>query len=256
MPNPSVILPKKDEETPETADATGKGKKKKKKEDKEYEPSVAEKVLIRPLLLLRNARLNYTENFNSYVPGYLPESHQFGMSDFSKPGWDYVLGYRQSDDAWLDDAGARSWISRDIRQVRPTLNNYSQQLDARLTVEPFQDFRVDIDLTKNYTRNRSQEFRDTTELGTGGLLHTNRFEDGSYTVSYFTLNTMFTNISTVFNQFLDNRAAASQALNPNGLPHPEAAGYKIGFGPTSNDVLIPAFTTPSSRRFGIRAMSP
>ena len=241
LPNPSVIPPKKDEETPETADATGKGKKKKKKDDKEYEPSVAEKVLIRPFLLLRNARFNYTENFNSYVPGYLPQSRQFGMSDFSKPGWDYVLGYRQSDDNWLEDAGSRAWISRDIRQVRPTLNNYSQQIDARLTVEPFQDFRVDIDLTKNYTRNQSQEFRDTTEFGTGGLKHTNRFEDGSYTVSYFTLNTMFTNISTVFNQFLDNRAAASQALNPNGLPHPEAAGYKIGFGPTSNDVLIPAF---------------
>ena len=239
--DPSVIPPKKDEETPETADATGKGKKKKKKDDKEYEPSVAEKVLIRPFLLLRNARFNYTENLNSYVPGYLPQSQQFGMSDFSKPGWDYVLGYRQSDDNWLEDAGSRAWISRDIRQVRPTLNNYSQQIDARVTVEPFQDFRVDIDLTKNYTRNQSQEFRDTTEFGTGGLKHTNRFEDGSYTVSYFTLNTMFTDIKTVFNQFLDNRAAASQALNPTGLPHPEATGYKIGFGPTSNDVLIPAF---------------
>jgi cell surface protein SprA len=234
---PSVNEEKKDGETAEGAE---KGKKKKKKGD-EYEPSVAEKVLIRPFLLLRNARLNYTENFNSYVPGYLPESRQFGMSDLSKPGWDYALGYRQADDNWLEDAGARSWISRDIRQVKPTLNNYSQQIDARITVEPFQDFRVDIDLTKNYTRNRSQEFRDTTENGTGGLLHTNRFEDGAYTVSYFTLNTMFTDIKTVFQQFLDNRPVVSQALNPTGLAHPEEPAYKTGFGPTSNDVLIPAF---------------
>ncbi len=235
---PSVTEPKKDGETPEIP---ALGKKKKKEKSTEYEPSMAEKIFIRPLLLLRNGRLNYTESFNSFVPGYLPQSHQFGMSDFAKPGWDYVLGYQQSDDQWLDDAGTRSWLSRDIRQTRPTLNNYQQQIDARLSIEPFTDFRVDIDLTKNYTRNRSQEFRDTTEFGTGGLKHTNRFEDGSYTVSYFTLNTMFTDISTVFQQFLDNRPIASQALNPNGLPHPEAAGYKTGFGPTSNDVLIPSF---------------
>jgi cell surface protein SprA len=236
---PSVIEPKKEGETAETP--APKGKKKKDK-NAEYEPSIAEKVAIRPFLLLRNGRLNYTESLNSYVPGFLPQAHQFGMSDFAKPGWDYVLGYQQSDDNWLDDAGVRSWISRDIRQVRPTLNNYSQQIDARLTIEPFQDFRVDIDLNKNYTRNRSQEFRRTDETGLDStLFHTNRFEDGSYTVSYFTLNTMFTDITTVFQQFLDNRAAASQALNPTGLPHPEAQGYKLGFGPTSNDVLIPAF---------------
>jgi cell surface protein SprA len=239
---PAVNEPKKDGETAENP--ADKGKKKKRKGD-EYEPSVAEKVLIRPLLLLRNGRLNYTESYNSYVPGYLPQSHQFGMSDFSKPGWDYVLGYQQSDDNWLDDAGARSWISRDIRQVRPTLNNYSQQIDARLTIEPFQDFRVDIDLNKNYTRNRSQEFRNTdeTNVKSGPLSHNNRFEDGSYTVTYFTLNTMFTDIKTVFNQFLDNRPLASQALNPNGPAYIDstAVGYKFGYGPTNNDVLIPSF---------------
>jgi cell surface protein SprA len=237
---PTIPEVKKDAETPDAAATTGK---KKKRKGDEYEPSVAEKVFIRPILLLRNGRLNYTESFNSYVPGYLPQSRQFGMADLSAPGWDYVLGYRQSDDNWLDDAGARTWISHDIRQTRPTLNNYSQQIDARLTVEPFTDFRVDIDLTKNYTRNRSQEFRDPTEQGTGPLLHTNRFEDGSYTVSYFTLNTMFTDIKTVFNQFLDNRPIVSTALNPTGLPYPDtsAKGYKFGFGPTSNDVLIPSF---------------
>ena len=240
LPTPSVLNEKTAGETAEGDGKDEKGKKKKRKGD-EYEPSIAEKVAIRPFLLLRNARFNYTESFNSYVPGYLPESRQFGMSDLSKPGWDYVLGYRQADDSWLDDAGARSWISRDIAQVRPTLNNYTQQLDARLTVEPFQDFRVDIDLTKNFTSNRSQEFRDTTERGTGGLVHTNRFEDGSYTVSYFTLNTMFSDIKGVLQQFLDNRPLASQALSPNGAAHPEAQGYKLGYGPTSNDVLIPAF---------------
>jgi cell surface protein SprA len=224
---------------PEAASDTTKGKKKKKKET-EYEPSGVEKIVIRPLLLLRNARLNYTEQFNSFVPGFLPQARLFGMSELSKPGWDYVLGYRQADENWLDDAGTRTWISRDIRQLRPTLNNYSQQIDARLTVEPFTDFRVDIDLTKNYVKNQSQEFRDTTGRF-GELVHTNRFDEGSYNISYFTLNTLFSNTEDVFKTFSDNRVVMSKILGVNQPAHPDFPAYRTGFGPTNQDVVVPAF---------------
>jgi cell surface protein SprA len=231
--DPSVKLPS------DMASDTTKGKKKK-KEIKDYEPSGVEKIVIRPLLLLRNARLNYTEQYNSFVPGFTPQARLFGMSDLSRPGWDYVLGYRQSDDNWLDDAGARSWISRDIRQVRPTLNNYSQQIDARITVEPFTDFRVDIDLNKNYIKNQSQEYRDTTG-NFGQLVHANRFDEGSYNISYFTLNTFFSNIDDVFNTFSNNREVMSQILGGNNPQHPEFPTYREGFGPTNQDVVVPAF---------------
>ena len=214
--------------------------KKKKKIPQEWEPTGVEKIVIRPLLLLRNARFNYTEQYNSFVPGFTPQARLFGMSDLSKPGWDYVLGYRQSDDNWLDDAGARSWISRDIRQVRPTLNNYSQQIDARITVEPFTDFRVDIDLNKNYVKNQSQEYRDTTG-NFGPLVHANRFDEGSYNISYFTLNTFFSNINDVFQTFSKNREVMSQILGGGNPVHPEFPTYREGFGPTNQDVVVPAF---------------
>ncbi len=223
----------------EMASDTTNGKKKK-KIPKEWEPTGVEKIVIRPLLLLRNARFNYTEQYNSFVPGFTPQARLFGMSDLSKPGWDYVLGYRQSDDNWLDDAGARSWISRDIRQVRPTLNNYSQQIDARITVEPFTDFRVDIDLNKNYVKNQSQEFRDTTG-NFGPLVHANRFDEGSYNISYFTLNTFFSNINDVFQTFSNNREVMSQILGGGNPLHPEFPTYREGFGPTNQDVVVPAF---------------
>ncbi|MBL7816669.1 MAG: cell surface protein SprA [Saprospiraceae bacterium] len=238
---PGVTLDPSVKKLPDLAAAsdTTKGKKKK-KEQKEYEPSGAEKILIRPLLLLRNARLNYTEQYYSFVPGFTPQARMFGMSDLSKPGWDYVLGYHQADENWLDDAGARSWISRDIRQVRPTLNNYSQQIDARVTVEPFTDFRVDIDLTKNYVKNQSQEYRVTDSTG-GPLYHNNRFDEGSYNISYFTLNTLFSNINDVFNTFSNNREVLSQILGAGQPIHPEFPTYRQGFGPTNQDVVVPAF---------------
>jgi cell surface protein SprA len=237
--DPSVKKP--DEVGSDTSGITSK-KKKKKKGETEYEPSGAEKIVLRPLLLLRNARLNYTEQYYSFVPGFTPQARLMGMSDLSKPGWDYVLGYRSADENWLNDAGARTWISQDIRQVRPTLNNYSQQIDARVTVEPFTDFRVDIDLTKNYVKNQSQEYRDTLGgITPGPLVHTNRFDEGSYNISYFTLNTLFSNINDVFNTFSNNRAELSQILGAGKPVHPEFPTYRTGYGPTNQDVVVPAF---------------
>jgi cell surface protein SprA len=242
---------------------TTKGKKKR---VKDYEPSTAERIFIRPLLTLRKARLSYTEGYNSYVPGFTPQAGLFGMDDLSKPGWDYVLGVSQPDDNWLDNARRQNWISSDIRQTRPLLNNYNQTIDARITLEPFQDFRVDVDLTKNYTRNSSREFRNATiDRSIESIKSYNKFEEGSYTISYFTLNTLFKNIDDVYLQFDKNRSLISQVLNPNtNAPHPDtrpsainpadSTYYKFGYGSTNQDVLIPAFLAAYTGR-DVRTMN-
>ena len=162
---------------PTTAADSVKGKKKKR--ETEYEPGLVERILIRPLLTLRKARFNYSEQFSSYVPGFMAQARLFGMQDLSSPGWDYIIGVQQADDNWLDQARQRNWISRDIRQTRPLLNNYTQTIDARITLEPFQDFRVDVDLNKNYNKNRSQEFRNPTGDNTiTSIRSLNRFDNG------------------------------------------------------------------------------
>jgi cell surface protein SprA len=259
--DPSVTdVPKLPE--PAVAEPDTTGGKKKKKPKGEYEPSLAERILIRPLLAFRKARLSLNEGYNSYVPGFMPQSRLFGMQDFSSPGWEYTLGWRQADDDWLENARRQNWISTDIRQSRPTLNNYTQTIDARVTLEPFQDFRVEVDLTKNFTKNRSQEFRNpTTSNSIADIKNLNRFDDGSYTVSYFTLNTMFKNLNDVFKEFNSNRPIVSNLLNPTGGPHPDyidsttgKSPYKIGYGPTSQEVLVPAFLAAYTGR-DIRTMN-
>ncbi len=258
--DPSVNgLPKLPEPAAAAADTT-KGKKKK-KEKAEYEPSLAERIIIRPLLTFRKARLSFNEGYNSYVPGFMPQSRLFGMQDLSAPGWEYTLGWRQADDDWLENARRQNWISTDIRQTRPLLNNYTQTIDARVTLEPFQDFRVEVDLTKNYSKNRSQEYRNPTNVNSiDSIRNLNRFDDGSYTISFFTLNTMFKNLDAVFDEFNANRPVVSNLLNPNGAAHPEfnstnnPRGYRKGFGPTSQDVLVPSFLAAYTGR-DVRTMN-
>ncbi len=235
---------KKEEATPSVPNtaATPDSAQTKKKKRGEYEPGMAERILIRPLLALRKARISYNEQLGSFVPGFLPQGRLFGMQDLTAPGWDYALGLRQADDDWLENARTQNWISNDYRQTRPALNNLTQTLDVRLTVEPIPDFRIDLDLNRNYVKNQSQEFRNPTftrSLDSIGSF--NRFDDGSYTISYFTMNTLFKDIDEVYNTFKNNRALVSQTLGANEPNHPEFPGFKQGYGPTNQDVLIPAF---------------
>jgi cell surface protein SprA len=77
----------------------------------------------------------------------------------------------------------------------------------------------------------------------------NPSETGSFNISYIALHSLFSNTSvtsTIYNQFLNDRPIISRRLglsNPytNGLADPSNPGYDKGYGPFSQDVLIPSF---------------
>ncbi len=207
----------------------------------EYQPGMLERVIIRPLLAFRKAQFNYREQYQSIVPGFTPIVGTLGMNSLTAPGWDYTLGYRQPNDNWLNDAGARGWISGDIRQNRPVSVTYAQSIDGRVSLEPFPDFIVDLNIKKDYTRTNTQEFRDTTEFGTGPLVHSNYIEYGSYQTSFIALNTLFRNSDDVFKDFDRNRQRVSNILGANQPFNDSIPGYRVGYGPTQQDVRINAF---------------
>jgi cell surface protein SprA len=80
-----------------------------------YQPSLAERILIRPLLSVRKARLTYTENLNSSIPGYTPKTTALGMDSWDAPGLSYVAGW-QPDNAYFERAIApnNQWITKNI----------------------------------------------------------------------------------------------------------------------------------------------
>ncbi|MCB0629689.1 MAG: cell surface protein SprA [Saprospiraceae bacterium] len=229
-----------------------------KKNDRE--PSVIEKVLIRPLLLVRKARLNYKENFATVVPGFMPVTKLMGLSSgFDAPGWDFVAGLqpkirtlsdeirnnpREGAGDWLYDN--RNWITRNVFLNQDVVQEYTQEYGGRLTLEPFTDFRIDIDADRKFTENYTETFKvfDTTPGAEFG--HAPPLYQGSMTVSYNALNTLFRNddeVLELFRNFEDNRVVISQRLGT-GLhedPNLAAQGYTDGYGRNQQEVLIPAF---------------
>lgn len=231
-----------------------KEKERKEKQRANREPSVAERILIRPLLLLRKAKFTYSEDLGTVVPGFLPQTSLMGQSSgFEAPGWDFVAGLQPDisnndfSNDWLTRAARNGWISDNIQQNQQVTQNKTQDIRARITLEPFKDFRIDLDANRRIQRDKSIYFRDTTLLddpnvpSASEIVHAIPREIGSYSISFFTLQTfMGTDVESLFTKFDENRAIISQRLGT-GAHDLEGSNYSEGFGQLQQNVLIPAF---------------
>jgi cell surface protein SprA len=217
-----------------------KAKEKKERQEKrdKREPTLAERIIIRPLLSIRRARLTYSENFNSMIPGYMPGTTLFGMDKFNAPGLAYAAGW-QPDSKWFDRAVRADdpWITDNIFQNQLVTKGRNQNIDAKVNLEPFNDFKVDLNANKTYSETYTELFK-VKDIG-GDFRHMSPREVGSYTISYFTLGTMFNDMDEVFKKFESNRQIISGRLGTG--THPKDTGYTAGFGRIQQQVLTPAF---------------
>jgi cell surface protein SprA len=239
----------------------GKKGKKDSKEKGEREPSTLERVLIRPLMVLRSANLRYTEKYGTVVPGYLPDSKLFGMDNFNSPGWDFVAGL-QPNIRFEDYYTERDWLHNNWRWITgdqylnsPVIQNYSQTAEGRVKLEPFPNFKIDVDIKRNKQENHNEFFRRVEVLDPDNPQ--NRFQEemrhnipkdfGSYTISYAALGTLFNNdLTGLFQTFEENRLIVARRLSDNpAILHGDsvyaAKGYPKGFGPLQQNVSLPAF---------------
>lgn len=241
---------------------------KKDKKARNGEPSDLARALVRPLMLVRKLRFNYSERFRTSIPGYTPESKLLGMSSgFEDPGWGFIAGlqpkirtlneseYGGSED-WLYQN--RDFITSNVWQNQPVAQDYTQDYDARLTLEPFKDFRLELEINKSFTEDHTQFFKDTSKINPAvippgqearyGFVHTSPINMGSMTISYSALNTLFMDsereILDLFSTFEDNRLAISERLGGGDL-HQDSIlseeGYRYGYGSKQQDVILPAF---------------
>ena len=221
-----------------------KGKKPPKpKKEAEYEPSFAERLIIRPLMSIRKARFSYDERFGTIVPGFMPAAGLFGQEKLQAPGWDFVAG-AQPNDAWLDRAAQRGWITTSTSLNQQVQKTYNQSITGAVNIEPFADFRLDLDFKRDYTENHSEFFK----FKNGEFSHAIRRDMGTFSVSYFALNTMFedskTALNNLYTKFESSRVIISQRLGASDpTPHERDGnlGYRNGYGRSQQQVVALAF---------------
>jgi cell surface protein SprA len=210
------------------------------------------------LMSITNASATYGRNRGLLLPGFGERARFMGMnSDFSAPGIGFMAGQQggfEGQEYW-EYAADQGWLVRNSYINNLVNQNFTENLNLSLTAEPVSDLRITLTATQRRSLNTAFFYRYTIDslnpAAPGDWVEESPVETGSYSVSFFAMRTLFvtndkvTYSSATFERVLENRAIISQRLgelsSASSGTHPLYSGYSEGFGPSSADVLIPAF---------------
>jgi cell surface protein SprA len=206
-------------------------------------------------MLLQRARITYNESFTTVLPGFVGVSKYLGQ-DYTgtptnagpRPGWDFIAGI-QPNQTWLDNASQSGWITSNIYQNQQIIQTRTQTYSAKVTLEPYRGFKLDVDINKSISENYSELFKVEDQFSNNEFSHLNAMQRGNIKMTYLPLASFFDqqgtkglNSSVNFETFETNRIIISQRKGVGTHDNLEInPGFTEGYGRYQQDVLIPAF---------------
>ncbi|MFA5327152.1 MAG: cell surface protein SprA [Prolixibacteraceae bacterium] len=227
----------------------------------------------RALMSVRSISISYSSTDGTVLPGFMPEPHLFGSGKYTPdknmfgdiagqttaPGIPFLIGWQ--DRNFARRAAENGWITRDTTLNSPFVMTHSETFNIRANVEPFPDLKIDINANRTYSE-RMTEFYNYDSSG-GQFDPVNKSVKGNFTMSINTFRTAFTKIGKknadgtinvespafenlkTYRMIIADRLAAQRIDNAaagyNHLERDQNTKYPVGYGPTSPQVLVPAF---------------
>ncbi len=228
--------PKKEVKTPE-ADSLDQ-----KKEGINWGELMA-KGAVRILTSLKNATLTYQLGEGSLIPGFMPSPQYFGNDlNNNTPGWGYIFGVQPN-----GPQDFQQYLTSDTALNTAFSTKMNENINARATLEPFPDLRIELTATRTKTENHLEYY---VADASGNFKPSAPQTTGTFSISYLSWGTAFIgnnsdNTSPVFDKMKEARLEIAQRLavrNPNWTGNTvDTTGFPDGYGPSSQEVLIPAF---------------
>ncbi|HPD64411.1 MAG TPA: cell surface protein SprA [Bacteroidia bacterium] len=196
---------------------------------------------LRFLMSLKNATINYSLNQGTILPGYDKRPQILGNNwDLNAPGLPFLAGIQDPDFRFI--AARNGWLTRDTSLNTLYMQNYIENLTVNANLEPFKDFRINVEMNRQMTKNFQEIFR-YDEI-TGDFVSRSPVEGGSFSMSYWSLPTALKgrwneDKSQAYQNFEDNRHVIAHRLSPGGPV--DTFDFPAGYTRTSQDVIIPAF---------------
>ncbi|SDK68148.1 protein involved in gliding motility SprA [Salinimicrobium catena] len=187
---------------------------------------------------IKKIQVNYQENNGIYLPGY---TNDIGFLGTWKPTFGFTLG-SQEEVRYL--AARKGWLTlyQDFNQQYSEVENEQLGINASASLLP--DLTIELSAGRMYSETFSENYR----VVGGQYMPLTPVTFGNFNISTILLGTAFNEStaesSATFQEFRDNRLevarrlAVERGFNPNNT---DAEGYPVGFGKTSQDVLLPAF---------------
>lgn len=204
------------------------------------------------LMMVRNVSVNYTNRFNMNIPGFMPQiGDVFGQgknAGMFAPGLNFAFG--ATDEGYVRKAAERGWLLMADSVTTPATSNLTESLQLRATLEPFRDVKIDLNASRNSTRNRSIQFMFDGMPAT---------QTGSFSMTTISIGSAFEKVgspdkgykSKTFSKFVSSLDSYQARVEKQftGAPYPansQLAGQT--FDPANGtvsryapEVMIPAF---------------
>jgi cell surface protein SprA len=210
------------------------------------------KGFFRMLMGVRNASFEYRLTEGILLPGFMETPTLLGTNfNSGMPGLPFAFGSTRNDIRNQDQDILRKLMSTDSLQNQPYMEKLSKTINASALFEPFQEFRVQFTAGMTSAENHSEFFKYDPKEGKFG--HYSPQMSGNFNISTIAWKTAFAKETTnrespIFETFLDYRETIAERLAENNpystgrvLDSNSGRWYPFGYGPTSQDVLIPAF---------------
>ncbi len=126
----------------------------------------------RVLMMVRNVSISYRDEYAQSLPGFMPNiGNVFGQTHHSgvySPGINYAFGL--VGDSYIDKALDRGWLLADTTLATPATSNETRDLQLQVVLEPFRNFKVNLNASCTETKAKSIEYmyacKPTTQSGT------------------------------------------------------------------------------------------
>ncbi|MDO5608143.1 MAG: cell surface protein SprA [Capnocytophaga sp.] len=196
--------------------------------------------------MIKNIGVNYSETNGKVLPGYIP---RVGFLGTSKPSFGFMFG-DQSDVRY--EAAKRGYLTTFADFNDQYMQSKEQNLNITANLQPLPDLRIDLVGERQYTDNYTETF-EVNDLGNGNLMYQKLIGNqvGSFNISTNMIATSFSKVdeyySAAFEKFKENRItianrlATQRGINISDPANLDAEGYPLGYGKTSQAVLMPAF---------------
>jgi len=212
---------------------------------------------VRILMSVRTLNVTFSRSGGTLLPGYLPGVQYFGTQTVGgqmEPGWGFIAGWQ--DQNYANNAFGRGLLTTDQTLNNPYAMNNTERFTARMNIEPFNGLKIDLTANRMFASNYTEYYTANLDGTLPDEEFRGRVYSGNFSMSYISLLTAFEKIDNkvessdsfeklknVYRKTISQRLADDyQAVSGITLPDDTAnIGYKQGYGPTSQEVLIPAF---------------
>jgi len=203
---------------------------------------------LKILMAVKRANFTYSEGTGTLLPGFMPEPTFMGSTwPFEAPGFGFTFGSQQD---IRPKAIQNGWLSTDTLLNQAYMTKYTSNFSGKVSIELLPGLKIELNADRTFARNHTEYFRADS---IGNFNSYSPKDAGSFSISYIAWGTAFKSdyeevVSENFERMKDFRYDISYRLateNPNSegtiFDTLTQRDYPVGYGPTSQDVLIPAF---------------